>query len=238
MCGPAHSGEGSIMLNNVRHPAYLKFATACIAGAFVAIAAAPTMADEQFAPTTIVQLPDSQILSAFDISFVDPKSHTFALASSRVIGSGGAFGTVIIINTKENLVTKELHATPSFVGDCTVPPVRNTYSGPNGVIVIEKGRNTDVWAADGPVFNTPCVPASGLKTPSTVKVLDLHTGATKGVITTGTGTGTKTPGIRRADELCFNPESDVVLVANDDPLDNFTAFIAEDSFKVVGRIRF
>src|SRR5712671_5407877 len=78
------------MLNNVRHPAYLKFATACIAGAFVAIAAAPAVADEQFAPTTIVQLPDTQILSAFDISFVDPKSHTFALASSRVIGSGGA----------------------------------------------------------------------------------------------------------------------------------------------------
>src|SRR2546428_11139246 len=60
----------SIMLNNLRHPAYLKFATTCLAGAFVAIAAAPTVADEQFAPTTVVQLPDSQIMSAFDISFV------------------------------------------------------------------------------------------------------------------------------------------------------------------------
>jgi hypothetical protein len=87
------------MLNNLRHPAYLKFATACIAGAFVAIAAAPAMADEQFAPTTIVQLPDTQILSAFDISFVEKGSHTYALAASRVVGSGGAFGTVIIVNT-------------------------------------------------------------------------------------------------------------------------------------------
>src|SRR6266478_2331012 len=145
MCGPAHSGEGSIMLNNLRHPAYLKFATACIAGAFVAIAAAPTMADEQFAPTTVVQLPDSQILSAFDISFVDPKTHTLAIASSRVVGSGGPFGTVIIVNTRENVVTNELRSTPPFVGDCTVPPVRNTYSGPNGVIVIEKRDNADVW---------------------------------------------------------------------------------------------
>jgi hypothetical protein len=226
------------MLNNLRHPAYLKFATACIAGAFVAIAAAPAMADEQFAPTTIVQLPDTQILSAFDISFVEKGSHTYALAASRVVGSGGAFGTVIIVNTGLNLVTKELHATPPFVGDCDVPPARDTFSGPNGVIVIEKERNADVWAADGPVFNTACVPASGLKTPSTVKVLDLHTGATKAVIPTGTGAGTKTPGIRRADELCFNPESDVVLVANDDPADNFITFIGEDSFKVVGRIRF
>src|SRR5258708_25834089 len=153
--GTAHFWGRSIMPNNVRHPAHLKFATACLAGAFVAIAAAPTVADEQFAPTTIVQLPDTQILSAFDISFVDPKSHTFALASSRVIGSGGALGTVIIVNTKENLVTKELHATPPFIGDCTAPPIRNTYSGPNGVIVIQKARNTDVLAADGPVFNPP-----------------------------------------------------------------------------------
>jgi hypothetical protein len=225
------------MPNNVRHPAYLKFATTCLAGALVAIAAAPTVADEQFAPTTIVQLPDTQILSAFDISFVENRSHTFALASSRVVGSGGAFGTVIIVNTRENLVTKELRATPPFVGDCTVPPIRNTYSGPNGVIVIEKGRNTDVWAADGPVFNTPCVPASGLKTPSTVKVLDLHTGATKAVIETGNGKP-GTLGIRRADELCYNPISDVVLIANDDPLDNFIAFIGEDSLKVLQRIRF
>ena len=128
------------MLNNLRHPAYLKFATTCLAGAFVAIAAAPTVADEQFAPTTVVQLPDSQILSAFDISFVERGSNTFALASSRVVGSGGAFGTIIIVNTDLNVVTKELIATPAFVGDCTVPPVRNNYSGPNGVIVIEKGR--------------------------------------------------------------------------------------------------
>jgi len=225
------------MLNNVRHPTYLKFATACIAGAFVTIAGAPTIADEQFAPTTIVQLPDTQILSAFDISFVEKGSHIYALASSRVVGSGGAFGTVIIVNTQENLVTKELRATPAFVGDCDVPPARDTFSGPNGVIVIEKERNTDVWAADGPVFNTPCVPASGLKTPSTVKVLDLHTGATKAVIETGNGKP-GTLGIRRADELCYNPKSDVVLVANDDPLDNFIAFIGEDNYKVLQRIRF
>src|SRR5215831_4475163 len=140
------------MPNNVGYPAYLKFATACLAGAFMAMAAAPTVADEQFAPTTIVQLPDTQILSAFDISFVEKGSHTYALAASRVVGSGGALGTVIIVNTEHNLVTKELQSTPAFVGDCSVPPARDTISGPNGVIVIEKGDNADVWAADGPVF--------------------------------------------------------------------------------------
>src|SRR5260370_42474980 len=110
VCGTAHCWGVSIMPNNVGHPAYLKFATACLAGAVVAMAAAPTVADEQFGQTTIVQLPDTQILSAFDISFVEPKSHTFALASSRVVGSGGAFGTIIIVNTRDTLVTKELRA--------------------------------------------------------------------------------------------------------------------------------
>jgi hypothetical protein len=219
------------------HPAYLKFATACLAGALVAVPMTPSAADEQFAPTAVVQLPDAQTLSAFDISFVDPKSHTLAVAAARVVGSGGAFGTIIIVNTELNLVTKELQASPPFVGDCSVPPARDTYSGPSGVIVIEKGRNADVWVGDGPVFNTHCVPASGLKTPSTVKVLDLHTGATKAVIPTGNGLP-GTLGARRADELCYNPVSDVVLMANDDPVDNFITFIGEDSYKVLQRIRF
>jgi hypothetical protein len=217
----------------------LKLATACLAGVLAPwlFATAPAAADEQFAPTAVVQLPDSQILSAFDISFVDPKTHTLAIASSRVVGSDGALGKVIIVNTRENVVTKELQANPPFIGDCTVPPIRNTFSGPNGVIVIEKGDNADVWAADGPVFNTHCVPGSGLKTPSTVKVLDLRTGVTKAVIETGNGQP-GTLGARRADELCFNPRSDVVLIANDDPVDNFIAFIGEDNFKVLQRIRF
>src|SRR5262249_1041316 len=42
----------------------------------------------------------------------------------------------------------------------------------------------------------------------------------------------------RADELCYNPVSDVVLIANDDPLDNFITFIGEDNYKVLQRIRF
>jgi hypothetical protein len=187
-------------------------------------------ADEQFTATTIVQLPHAEILSAFDISFVDK------LAASRVTGSGGNVGEIIIVDTQSNLVTKELQSTPPFVGNCSFPN-RDNFSGPNGVIVIEKGANTDVWAADGPVFKTRCVPGSGLATPSTVKVIDLKTGATKAVIETGNGLP-GTVGQRRADELCYNPVSDVVLVANDDPLDNFIAFIGEDSFKVLQRIRF
>jgi len=212
------------------------------------------VADETFSATSVVQLPDSQILSAFDISFVSPENRSLAVAASRVIGSSGTpFGTVLIVDTDLNLVTKELgicpHASPLlckgkaagtsiFVGDCTTPPTRNTWSGPKGVMIIEKGFNADVWAGDGPVFSTPCNNATPLATPSTVKVFDLLTGALKKSIPTGTGAGTKTPGIRRADELCYNSESDVVLIANDDPADNFITFIGEDSLEVIQRIRF
>ena len=40
----------------------LRFATTCLAGVLLALAVTPSVADEQFAPTTIVQLPDAQIL--------------------------------------------------------------------------------------------------------------------------------------------------------------------------------
>jgi hypothetical protein len=167
-----------------------------LAGALVAIAMTPLLADEQFATTKIVSLPDAQILSAFDISFVEQGTHTLAVAASRVTGSGGNVGEIIIVNTDHNLVTKELQANPPFAGACSFPG-RNTISGPNGVIVIEKGRNTDVWAGDGPVLKassipTLCVPvnppnptSADIDKPSSVKVLDLKTGATKATVYTG-----------------------------------------------------
>jgi hypothetical protein len=237
----------------------LNLTAACLAGALMALATTPSVADEPFSATSVVQLPDSQILSAFDISFVSAQNRALSVSASRVIGSSGiAFGTVLIVNTDLNLVTKELGicplASPSlcagkaagtsiFVGDCTTPPTRNNYSGPNGSLIIEKGANADVWAGDGPVSDPACTElattaTSGLVKPSTVKVFDLQTGRLRGEVQTGTGLGTKTPGIRRADELCYNPVSDVVLIANDDPADNFITFIGEDSLKVIQRIRF
>jgi hypothetical protein len=211
------------------------------AGAFLAMAVTPSAAiDEQFALTGVISLPDAQTLSSFDISFVDPQAHALGIAASRVVGSGGPFGTVIIVNTDEDVVTAELRASPPFVGNCTFnkPAPQPSINGPNGVIIITKGRNTEVWAADGPVFSTPCMATTPLATPSTVKVLDLNSGATIAVIPTGTGAGTKTPGIRRADELCYNPRSHVVLVANNDPLDSFITFIDAGTFNVIERIRF
>jgi len=122
-----------------------------------------------------------------------------------------------------------------FSGNCpnitTVTPNITGLSGPNGVIVVEKRRHADVWAGDGPMFNTQCNPTSGIKRYSQLVVFDLFTGALKKTISTG--------GIRRADELCYNPVSDVVLVANNTTDDNFITFVGGDSpYPVLQKISF
>jgi hypothetical protein len=213
------------------------------AGALLAVAVMPAAADEQFIPYQAVQLPDSGVLGAFDISFVNPALRALAVAASRVVDSRGPFGTVVIVNTDDNVVTKELIPDPPFAGACSFP-ARNTVTGPNGVIIIKSGKNAEVWAGDGPVLTpqgvahicsvktgTPPNPAAGdIASPSTVKVLDLNSGATKAVISTG-GNG-------RADELCYDSKSRVVLIANDNPFDNFITFINADTYEVIQKIKF
>src|SRR5262245_30480088 len=90
------------------------------AGALLAaMALTPSAADEKFIPYQAVQLPDAGVLGAFDITFVDPKSRTLALSASRVTDSRGSFGTVVIVNTDDNVVTKELISDPPFAGACS-----------------------------------------------------------------------------------------------------------------------
>jgi hypothetical protein len=214
------------------------------AGTLLAVmAVAPSAADEQFIPYQAVQLPDTGVLGAFDISFVNPALRTLAVAASRVVDSRGPFGTVVIVDTDLNLVTKELIPDPPFAGACSFP-ARNTVTGPNGVIVIKSGINAEVWAGDGPALTatgvahicnvktgTPPTPVAGdIATPSTVKVLDLNSGATKAVISTG-GNG-------RADELCYDSKSHVVLIANDETFDNFITFINAETYEVIQKIKF
>jgi hypothetical protein len=213
------------------------------AGALLAMAVTPSGADELFIPYQAVSLPNAGVLGAFDISFVNPKLRTLAVAASRVVDTRGPFGTVVIVNTDDNTVTKELIPDPPFAGACSFP-ARNTVTGPNGVIVIKTGRNAEVWAGDGPVLTaagkahicsvttgTPPNPVAGdLASPSTVKVLDLNSGGTKAVISTG--------GMGRADELCYDSKSRVVLIANDETFDNFITFIDADTYEVIQQIKF
>jgi hypothetical protein len=212
------------------------------AGALLAMGITP-LAAQEFIPYQAAQLPDGGILESFDISFVNPTLHTYALSASRVVDSRGPFGTVVIVDTNLNVVTRELIPDPPFAGACSFP-ARNTVTGPNGVFVIKSGANAEVWAGDGPVLTaagiahicsvttgTPPNPVAGdIATPSSVKVFDLNTGATKAVINTG-GNG-------RTDEGCYDPKSRVVLIANDETFDSFISVINADTYEVIQQIKF
>jgi hypothetical protein len=184
-------------------------------------------------PSAIATPLNGHILGAFDISYVDPTIHTYVLAASRTVASGNGPSSnprIIVVNTTTNKVVHQYNATPTFAGSCGFQLPSGeiiSTSGPNGVILIEgtkskKKVNGEIWAGDGAVYKN-CTGA--LQAPSSVKVLDLATGNTLKVIPTG--------GAGRADKLCFNPFSNVVLVANPESVDNFITFIDEDSYQVL-----
>jgi hypothetical protein len=196
-------------------------------------ATAPAAADETYTLSHIINLPDGQQVRSFDISFVSVANHTYSLAlsGSTLTGLGPAAGpAIVVVDTDFDVVVNEF--TSFLSGACHVAPARDDFSGPNGQMVVEKGRNADVWAGNGPIYTPSCTlpPAGKLTTPSSVVVYDLNNGFVRGVVDTG--------GTMRSDEMCYNPKSDVVLVANDDPADNFITFIGEDNLKVLGKIRF
>ena len=94
-----------------------------------------------------------------------------------------------------------------FVGLRTAP----VDSGPNGVITVRH----ESWAGDGD---------------STVKVHDLLTGALTNTIPIPGGSPTT-----RADELCFSPRDNVVLIAND--REGFITFISTLTYQVLSQIK-
>jgi LPXTG-motif cell wall-anchored protein len=85
------------------------------------------------------------------------------------------------------------------------------YSGPDGVLVI----GGQVWAGDGD---------------STVKVIDIASNKLVASISTG--------GKARADELAYDPQDHLVLIANDADTPPFLSLISTATDKVVGKIPF
>jgi hypothetical protein len=115
--------------------------------------------------------------------------------------------SVDVIDTTTNTVLVQLTATPAFAG--ATP--NNNNAGPDGVITV---GHREVWAGDGP---------------SQVKVIDLFSQKTTHVINTN--------GVDRADELCYDPRDQLVLIANDAEIPfPFVSFISTENYSVLGRI--
>jgi hypothetical protein len=118
---------------------------------------------------------------------------------------------VDLIDTTSNDVLVQLSATPPFAG--VVSPCAggtNNCNGPNGVITV---NHREVWAGDYP---------------SVVKVIDLFSQKT---------TPIPTGGSFRADELCFDPRDQLVMIANDAEVPYpFISIISTSSYSVRQKI--
>jgi hypothetical protein len=168
--------------------------------------------DETYAVKTVISIPGG--LTSFDIAFVDANVDRLVLADRTN-------KAIDVVDTKTNAVIAQLTATPPFRGNFTTVP---DAAGPNGVIIVDQ---REVWATDAPVLNcTGTPPTCTVVTPSSVKVINLQTGAMIANIPNG--------GARRADELCEDVKHEIVLVANDDPLDNFLTFINSETHSIIG----
>jgi hypothetical protein len=186
---------------------------ACLVGAGVSclLGVAARSADETYAVKTVIPVPGG--LTSFDIAFVDANINTFVLADRTN-------KSIDVVNTNTNVMTHQYTASPPFVGVVASPA---NASGPNGVIIVDQ---REIWATDAPVQSTCSGTPIRCTTPSSIKVISLATGATTHVIYNG--------GVRRADELCEDVKHEIVLSANDDPLDNFLTFINTETYSIIG----
>ena len=178
---------------------------------------APALADEVFKATAQVTVPGGVPMASWDISFVDGALGLFFLGD-RTHNAVDVVSTGISPpNTFVKFVGQGLFAGAVSAATCTGKGGGpNDCSGPNGVITT---NNNELWASDGD---------------STVKVFDL-TATTKPPITISTG------GKFRGDEMCFNPDDQQIMVANNSQGENngpFATIISVKSHKIVKQIPF
>lgn len=178
--------------------------TGCVAAACVAVAAANfAYAGSGLVPKKAVSLPAG--VSSFDISFVDPGSHTYILGDRTNNG-------VDVIDTRTNTLTM-IAGQGLFRGVVAVCAVANSCSGPNGVLIVNATTDSsgnitggEIWAGDAGAGTTSGAGCTSPNQCSSVKVLSLVTGKLIQNINTG--------GMFRADEMCFDPVDNVVMATN------------------------
>src|SRR5215472_5137700 len=173
--------------------------------------------DEVFGVTSVINLPDSQKLGSFDISFVDSANKVYLLADRTN-------KSIDVVDTSTNTLTHQLTApAPGFAGAvlCPVTGTANDCAGPDGVLV---ANGNQIWVGDGN---------------SRVWVLDLTSSPPGKLIAGPISTALKGPGTdpTRADELCHDDNNHIILVANDASSPSpFVTFISSTSFAVLGHI--
>jgi hypothetical protein len=197
-------------------------AAACVMTA----AAIPAYAGTGLVPVKAISLPAA--LASWDISFVDPASHTYVLGDRSNNG-------VDVIDTRTNTLTAiagQGKFRGVFTGTCPFP---NSCSGPNGVLIVNATTDSsgnitggEIWAGDA---------GNGISGDpsqfSTIKVLSLvnPTGPLIANITTGTKA-------LRTDEMCYDPVDNVVMAANNADVPPFATITNASTHTVIAKIPF
>jgi hypothetical protein len=161
-----------------------------------------------------------------DISWFDPATEKLYLADRNNAG-------VDVFDTKKEIA---VGLAGGFVGVQPTSATVANNSGPNGILVINNGSIHQLWSGDG----VQCTGAPTVTCAGTSKVL-VHQLDKNGVPTTnGPFVSVDVGGQRRADELAYDPDDQLILIANDDDLDLFLTFISVSNvagnIKVVGKI--
>jgi hypothetical protein len=163
--------------------------------------------------TPLINIPSANNRWSVDISWFNPETQKLYLADRNNKG-------VDIIDTKTNTV---VGLATGFVGITPLPPLPNTTAnaaGPNGILVTNNPHQ--LWAGDGTgdirVYSLDNKGTS----PALLKIishLDPAFVALRGPL------GAQ----RRADELAYDPDDQLILMAWDDDLDLFVALVRVSS---------
>ncbi len=187
---------------------------AILAASALLAAGGTALADETFSLSRTFAIPSGpDPLGGFasaDISFVDSEIGLWMLADRTN-------KSLDVIDLNFNTVHQII---PGGAGAFQGVRIRNgaadnEISGPNGVVTV---NHREAWASDAPPGAVTGVSPNQVFTPtggSTVKVIDLRTQQVTDVLDTG--------GNHRADEVAFDPDDQVFIVAN--PADEPTPFV-------------
>jgi hypothetical protein len=143
---------------------------------------------------------------SFDISWVDSTLHRYFLADR-------SHKSIDVVNPSDNSIT--VFPNPGYAG---VNPGGNDFSGPDGVLLAN--NHTEVWVGDSPG-------KVWVQDSTTLAVKALPGGAANPILVGGTS---------RADELCYAPKANVIMIAS--PAENYVSFISTKTYKVLSQLTF
>jgi len=193
-------------------------AIAMLAMAAPALSQETSGKDEVFQLTTVYGLDNTNVgnpagvtdFVSFDISWVDPVLHKYFLADR-------SNKTIDILDLSTLPPTLKQVVNTGFAGFTG----NNDTSGPDGVLT-GPNSHTELWVGDSPgrvwVLNS---------SDASVKTLP-------GGLANPISVGGKT----RADELCFDPKDNLIMIASPAESPPFVTFIDTTTYKVVGKLVF